>query len=300
MFKGYTLLTWFLVANLAFTGLLVSWLMKFTDNILKASAGQPRTARAPPQNPLLLFQGGALELIQPGESWPSGVQHEPQHARDHGGVELPLRDGADAAAGPRDHDRCARGPFRTGGKPAGGLSCGGRSSPRSRLALVSAAASHPRCFPNHIAASASVLLYYMDPSTLVADAARVAALNAATSMGGGGGSVAAAAHHSGGGAAGSGGAPAELSGVRVVDVPGRGGEAMLVGGGAGFGPGAGVIHQGAGYSGGSGPSTAAAAVGIGAATTAGGFVSSILSSAFGGGGGGDAEAGGGIKAVKGN
>mmetsp|Transcript_42015 Transcript_42015/g.50940 ORF Transcript_42015/g.50940 Transcript_42015/m.50940 type:complete len:372 (+) Transcript_42015:151-1266(+) len=35
MFKGYTFLTWMVVFNLAFTGLLVSWLMKFADTIVK-------------------------------------------------------------------------------------------------------------------------------------------------------------------------------------------------------------------------------------------------------------------------
>ena len=32
---GYSLVTWLVVANLGFTGLLVSWVMKFADSIMK-------------------------------------------------------------------------------------------------------------------------------------------------------------------------------------------------------------------------------------------------------------------------
>lgn len=38
LFKGYDWLTVLVVANLAFSGLLVSWVMKFADSILKVSA----------------------------------------------------------------------------------------------------------------------------------------------------------------------------------------------------------------------------------------------------------------------
>ena len=37
LFKGYDLITFLVVANLAFSGLLVSWVMKFADSIMKAS-----------------------------------------------------------------------------------------------------------------------------------------------------------------------------------------------------------------------------------------------------------------------
>jgi solute carrier family 35 (UDP-sugar transporter), member A1/2/3 len=35
LFNGYTLTAWVVVANLASSGLLVSWLMKYADNIVK-------------------------------------------------------------------------------------------------------------------------------------------------------------------------------------------------------------------------------------------------------------------------
>ena len=35
LFKGYDWVTVLVVANLAFSGLLVSWVMKFADSILK-------------------------------------------------------------------------------------------------------------------------------------------------------------------------------------------------------------------------------------------------------------------------
>jgi UDP-sugar transporter A1/2/3 len=35
MFEGYNWITFLVVANLAFSGLLVSWVMKFADSILK-------------------------------------------------------------------------------------------------------------------------------------------------------------------------------------------------------------------------------------------------------------------------
>ena len=37
LFKGYDWVTVLVVANLAFSGLLVSWVMKFADSILKVS-----------------------------------------------------------------------------------------------------------------------------------------------------------------------------------------------------------------------------------------------------------------------
>lgn len=42
LFNGYSITTWMVVLNLGSTGLLVSWLMKYADNIVKVS-------------PLLLF-----------------------------------------------------------------------------------------------------------------------------------------------------------------------------------------------------------------------------------------------------
>lgn len=33
--RGYSPVTWLVVANLGFTGLLVSWVMKFADSIMK-------------------------------------------------------------------------------------------------------------------------------------------------------------------------------------------------------------------------------------------------------------------------
>ena len=38
VFKGYTATTWLVACNLAFSGLLVSWIMKFADSILKVFA----------------------------------------------------------------------------------------------------------------------------------------------------------------------------------------------------------------------------------------------------------------------
>lgn len=35
VFNGYSITTWLVVLNLGTTGLLVSWLMKFADNIVK-------------------------------------------------------------------------------------------------------------------------------------------------------------------------------------------------------------------------------------------------------------------------
>lgn len=37
LFNGYTVTTWMVVLNLGSTGLLVSWLMKYADNIVKVS-----------------------------------------------------------------------------------------------------------------------------------------------------------------------------------------------------------------------------------------------------------------------
>lgn len=36
VFQGYNAMTLMVVANLAFSGLLVSWVMKFADSIMKA------------------------------------------------------------------------------------------------------------------------------------------------------------------------------------------------------------------------------------------------------------------------
>ena len=38
LFEGYNTMTLMVVANLAFSGLLVSWVMKFADSIMKARA----------------------------------------------------------------------------------------------------------------------------------------------------------------------------------------------------------------------------------------------------------------------
>lgn len=35
LFNGYNIITWMVVLNLGSTGLLVSWLMKYADNIVK-------------------------------------------------------------------------------------------------------------------------------------------------------------------------------------------------------------------------------------------------------------------------
>ncbi|KAL7002422.1 hypothetical protein U1Q18_003576 [Sarracenia purpurea var. burkii] len=37
LFDGYSITTWMVVLNLASTGLLVSWLMKYADNIVKCA-----------------------------------------------------------------------------------------------------------------------------------------------------------------------------------------------------------------------------------------------------------------------
>lgn len=39
IFNGYTITTWMVVLNLGSTGLLVSWLMKHADNIVKVYPG---------------------------------------------------------------------------------------------------------------------------------------------------------------------------------------------------------------------------------------------------------------------
>jgi solute carrier family 35 (UDP-sugar transporter), member A1/2/3 len=41
---GYSLVTWLVVANLGFTGLLVSWVMKFADSIMKVGFVQTTTS----------------------------------------------------------------------------------------------------------------------------------------------------------------------------------------------------------------------------------------------------------------
>jgi UDP-sugar transporter A1/2/3 len=38
IFNGYSITTWMVVLNLGSTGLLVSWLMKYADNIVKVIA----------------------------------------------------------------------------------------------------------------------------------------------------------------------------------------------------------------------------------------------------------------------
>lgn len=38
LFRGYSAMTWLVVCNLAFSGLLVSWIMKFADSIVKVYA----------------------------------------------------------------------------------------------------------------------------------------------------------------------------------------------------------------------------------------------------------------------
>lgn len=38
LFNGYTASTWFVVLNLGSSGLLVSWLMKYADNIVKVTS----------------------------------------------------------------------------------------------------------------------------------------------------------------------------------------------------------------------------------------------------------------------
>lgn len=38
MFRGYNMTTWMVALNLAFSGLLVSWIMKYADSILKVFA----------------------------------------------------------------------------------------------------------------------------------------------------------------------------------------------------------------------------------------------------------------------
>lgn len=37
LFNGYSITTWMVVFNLGSTGLLVSWLMKYSDNIVKVT-----------------------------------------------------------------------------------------------------------------------------------------------------------------------------------------------------------------------------------------------------------------------
>lgn len=37
LFNGYSITTWMVVINLGSTGLLVSWLMKYADNIVKVA-----------------------------------------------------------------------------------------------------------------------------------------------------------------------------------------------------------------------------------------------------------------------
>jgi len=46
IFQGYNFVTLLVVANLAFSGLLVSWVMKFADSILKVPSLPPCTLAA--------------------------------------------------------------------------------------------------------------------------------------------------------------------------------------------------------------------------------------------------------------
>lgn len=41
LLDGYNIVTWLVVLNLGFTGLLVSWVMKYADNIVKVSTNFP-------------------------------------------------------------------------------------------------------------------------------------------------------------------------------------------------------------------------------------------------------------------
>ena len=47
MFDGYSTITLLVVANLAFSGLLVSWVMKFADSIMKVRHTNHHTAEKP-------------------------------------------------------------------------------------------------------------------------------------------------------------------------------------------------------------------------------------------------------------
>ena len=60
---GYTTITWLVVCNLAFSGLLVSWVMKFADSIVKVYA----TSLA-----MLLTTGGCHQVTG-GCQWKCGV-----------------------------------------------------------------------------------------------------------------------------------------------------------------------------------------------------------------------------------
>lgn len=44
LFNGYSITTWMVVLNLGSTGLLVSWMMKYADNIVKVILFQLRPA----------------------------------------------------------------------------------------------------------------------------------------------------------------------------------------------------------------------------------------------------------------
>lgn len=41
LLDGYNFVTWLVVLNLGFTGLLVSWMMKYADNIVKVNTDFP-------------------------------------------------------------------------------------------------------------------------------------------------------------------------------------------------------------------------------------------------------------------
>ena len=54
---GYSLVTWLVVANLGFTGLLVSWVMKFADSIMKVGSHSEM-----PADPLHCLHNSANKL----------------------------------------------------------------------------------------------------------------------------------------------------------------------------------------------------------------------------------------------
>jgi len=106
--RGYNWVTVLVVANLAFSGLLVSWVMKFADSIMKARG--PRARQHPPRPDMLLQWCCALSGSGPVFSCVRSVRRKAAPRR-HGANALRVLSSLWAL--------CV--PSRTGRRPGSGL-----------------------------------------------------------------------------------------------------------------------------------------------------------------------------------
>jgi len=95
VFRGYDTVTLMVVANMAFSGLLVSWVMKFADSIMKVRCGSKWFPVIVP----IVWTMGFLRLL----GCCAGICDICSNACDDGGVHRTLRAATDAADGTRDH-----------------------------------------------------------------------------------------------------------------------------------------------------------------------------------------------------